>query len=230
MTIFKNTLKQLTYWIRVSDTLSASPVEGDPELLTDIGHFLISFIKTQHEDQQSQSLNEARRLTWVAMINGFELFYRSAEDQFDFITTLFNDPIKYKKLITDGRDVPQHTYYKDSINYRLPPVLLFFIVQFKPQTFIFKAPLSCSEVKEYSVKFKLKGEDKSKDGRAYGSKFMQKQQQLFQLFNMGGILEYGINEVLEQYKQIEEKRDSNLLTIESIQEVQTCSSVNLKEF
>jgi hypothetical protein len=42
-------LQELVYWIRTSDTLSASPTEGDPKLLDQVGQFLLDAACTKEE-------------------------------------------------------------------------------------------------------------------------------------------------------------------------------------
>jgi len=59
---------------------------------------------------------------------------------------------------------------------------------------------------------------------------MQKQQQFFQLLSMGGILEHNLNEVLNEYNKVYERKETHGFALESIQEVQTCTSVSQKEF
>ena len=224
-------LEELAYWIRTSDTLISSVIEGDPKLLDKVGEFLIKILKT---DLPNPNENIISRLCWVNLINGFELFFRSTSSQFKFIQILLNDSFKFQKLNKPRmrNSISQYNYYLDSLNWTLPPMQLFFLLHFKyPQTFLFRSPLVCSEIKEYNVKFKVKDDKAFKEfNKPYVNKFMQKQQQLFQLINNGGIIEHNLSEVMEEYKQIEDQKENNIVHLETITEVQTCNNVNQKEF
>ena len=144
-----------------------------------------------------------------------------------------NNTFKYDSHVEIDQRESQlhHNFYYDCFNINMSPLNLFYLCHFKyPLTFLFRAPLVCSEIKEYSVKFKLKGiDDKKEENKPFVSKFMQKRQQFFNLLSMGGILECKLNEIIDEYKKIEGMNSSNL-HLESIQEVQTCSSVSQKDF
>jgi len=84
--IFRNILRQLVYWIRTSDTLISSSIEGNPRLLDKVGEFLLNFIKCNNTTDPT--LENICKLIWVVLVNGFELFFRTSESQFDFMKTL----------------------------------------------------------------------------------------------------------------------------------------------
>jgi hypothetical protein len=152
-------LKQLAYWIRISDTLITSPSEGDPELLTEVSQYLYKQVTTEYEPEMTQRLEPYYRLIWVIMINGFDILFRSAESQFNFIKTLLSDSFKYKKINSNGKrsSLAHYNYYFDCFNTNLSPMQLFHLFHFKyPSTFLFRVPLASSEIKEYSVKFRRK--------------------------------------------------------------------------
>jgi len=110
-------LKTIAYWIRTSDTLVASPVEGDPELLNDVGKFLLDAVSTDYNQSEnlSMALEEYYRLIWVLMINGFEIFYRSTESQFRFIKLLLTHSFKFQRQSSSGKrdSLSQYNYYLD---------------------------------------------------------------------------------------------------------------------
>lgn len=225
-------LKQLAYWVRISDTLIASPSEGDPELLNEVSQYLYKLITTEHDSEITKILESYYRLIWVVMINGFEIFFRSAESQFNFIKTLLSDSFKYKKLNSNGKrnSLAHYNYYYDCFNTNLSPIQLFHLFHYKyPSTFLFRVPLVSSEIKEYSVKFKRKTTSPKDQSKPYTNKFMQKQPQFFSLISMGGVLECNLNEIVEDYKRIT-TQNKDELHLESIQEMQTCYSVSQKDF
>jgi hypothetical protein len=223
-------LKQLAYWVRNSDTLVSSPIEGDSQLCDTVGKTLLEIAQGKHGIKDEYS----KRLSWVVMINGFEIFYKSADSQFQFIKLLIDETFKYKKQNNGVKreSTSQFHYYLDCFNTNISPIQLFFICHFKyPQTFLFRAPLVCSEVKEFSVKFEVKESNEKADvPKPYSNKFMNKQQQFFHLLNMGWVLDCNLNEAVEEQKKILEYNSSKNLHLDSISEIQTCTSISQKEF
>ena len=154
-------LKQLAYWIRISDTLVSmdfnvlnksqfNPADksslikhrenvstlfskGNPKLLNEVGQFLLKLVTEEFDDSIMVNLDEYYRLIWVSIINGFELFYRSTESQFYVVKTLFSHSFKHKRLSTSlKRDkIVNHNYYLDCFNTWLSPIQLFFTIHFK---------------------------------------------------------------------------------------------------
>ena len=230
-------LKQLAYWIRISDTLVSMDFnvahrsnladkgtqvaireniatlfsKGNPLLLDQVGEFLLKLVTEEFNDNIMINLDEYYRLVWVVIIIGFELFYRNAESQFSMIKTLFSHSFKHKRLSTSAKrdKIVNHCYYLDLFNTWLSPIQLFFTVHYKyPQTFLFRVPLICSEIKEYLLKFKIsddeKPESKAQDSKASNfdyvpsssNKFIQKQTQFFNLITASdGILDWKLNSI-----------------------------------
>ena len=78
-------LKQLTYWIRVSDIIedtSAYQTKDDLIFRDKVGDYLLHQATENITDEKFKENEEYFRLLWVAIINGFEIFYRSSESQF----------------------------------------------------------------------------------------------------------------------------------------------------
>jgi hypothetical protein len=176
------------------------------------------------------------------MINGFELFFRTAESQFNFVTSLIKHSFRFRRLSSSSlkRDASVHYhYYIDCLNIYLSPIQLFYLCHFKyPQCFIFRCAVICAEVKEFSVNFKLNEDSSLKDEKekaeigfsnSYADKFLQKQSQFFNLILNGGVLDCNLNEIEKDYEKIV-REYSKVLQLESISELRSCTSVSQKDF
>jgi hypothetical protein len=148
-------LQQLLYWTRVGATLVASKLEGDPQLCDQVGDYILA--KISQIEEVDKDNDEYTRVLWSVAIHGLHVFYRTPERQFKFFFLLLEALPKYRIRSSELKrnDILNYHYYKDSLNLNLTPMQLFNICYFKyPRAFFHRSIMICSEINEYSFKFK----------------------------------------------------------------------------
>jgi hypothetical protein len=138
-------LQQLLYWTRVSATLVASKLEGDPQLCDQVGDYILTKI-SQIEEVDKEN-DEYARVLWSIAIHGLHVFYRTPERQFKFFFLLIETMPKFKiNSIEDEIDNSlNYQYFKDAINLELTPLQQFYLCYFKyPRAFFHRAVMVSS--------------------------------------------------------------------------------------